>query len=211
MPRVSLVNLSKGVCFKCQRCGSCCHHKRPAEFEDLIPAEKTKEFWIASNLIYLTHEDIERISFRTKMKSKEFVNTLFEYDGRFVKVQDEGKRVILDLPVLRSKDDTTCIFYRNGCTIYPVRPRACRLFPFLVEEESTPAGDILLNISHNPSCPGIGKGRVAKKGDLEKLVTDQFLQRSEAIASEVRNLANQGLVRTDAQIYRTLPGRRSKA
>lgn len=206
-----MVNAFEDIRFKCQRCGSCCHHKRPQEFDDLIPIEQIAEFWEKSNLIYLTNEDIERISRKTGLVAKDFVDTLYEYDGKFVKAKDGGKKVILDLPVMRSKEDTTCIFYEDGCTIYSVRPKACRLFPFRVEEKSTPEGDLILNIGYNPKCPGIGKGKSVVKEDLEKLVVGQFRQRSESVASEVRALATEGKIQRDAEVYRTLPGRRSSA
>jgi Fe-S-cluster containining protein len=168
------------------------------------------EFWQKSNLIYLTDDDIERIGRRSGLSPKDFVDTLYDYDGRFVRVEDEGRKVILDLPVMKSKEDTTCVFYNDGCTIYQVRPRACRLFPFRVEEESTPHENLILKIGHNPSCPGIGKGKSMKKrADLEGLVIDLFRRRDESIVSEVRRLATEGRIRGDAQIYRTLPGRRS--
>jgi uncharacterized protein len=201
----------ESVNFRCQRCGSCCHHKRPQEFNDLVPIEQLKEFWEKSNLIYLTEEDIERISHKTGLVAKDFVDTLYEYDGKFVKAKEGGKNVILDIPVMKSKEDTTCVFYVEGCTVYPVRPRACRLFPFLVEERSTPKGDLILGIGYNPNCPGIGKGKSVSKKDLERLVIDQFRQRSETIASEVRILGAEGKIQKDAEVYRTLPGRRSNA
>jgi len=209
LPRVVVFSAFDDIKFKCQRCGSCCHHKRPAEFEDLVPMEQLKEFWEKSNLIYLTQEDIYRITARTGLATGDFVDTLYDYDGKFVRVEEEGKKVILDLPVMRSKEDTTCIFFENGCTIYSVRPKACRLFPFRVEEKSTPEGDLILSIGYNPSCPGIGKGKAAAKKDLEKLVIDQFRQRSESISLEVQKLAADGKIQKDAQIYRTLPGRRN--
>jgi hypothetical protein len=79
-----------------------------------------------------------------------------------------------------------------------------------VEEKSTPEGDIILSIGYNPLCPGIGKGKRATKTDLEKLVVDQFRQRSEQIASELGKLVATGKIRKDAQIYRTNPGRGSR-
>jgi hypothetical protein len=48
------------------------------------------------------------------------------------------------------------------------------------------------------------------KTDLEKLVVDQFRQRSEQIASELRMLGSTGKIRKDAKIYRTNPWRRSR-
>ncbi len=158
MPKVAVLTDFDDIKFQCQRCGSCCHHRRPAEFDDLVPAERLAEFVEKSNLIYLTPKDIHDIGHRARVKAADFVDTLYDYDGNCVKIEDGGRKVILDLPVMRSKEDTTCVFYRDGCTVYPVRPKACRLFPFRVEEKSTPEGDILLKISYNPSCPGIGKG-----------------------------------------------------
>jgi hypothetical protein len=92
---------------------------------------------------------------------------------------------------MKSKEDTTCVFYEEGCTVYQERPRACRLFPFRVEEETTSEGDILLNISYNPTCPGIGIGIIIDKKELEKLVVDQFLQRTESIAPQIQRLSEE--------------------
>ena len=207
MPQVLVLTAFDDIRFSCQRCGACCHHKRPQEFGDLVPLDRLPEFWEKSNLIYLTETDIENIGRKTGLEPREFVDTLHEYDGRCVHVDDQGSKIILDFPVMQSKEDTTCVFYKDGCTIYQDRPRACRLFPFRVEEKSTPEGDIILSIGYNPLCPGIGKGNRAAKKDLEKLVIDQFRQRSEQIASELGMLVATGKICKDAQIYRTNPSR----
>lgn len=211
MPTVQVKTVFGDVKFQCQMCGSCCHHRRPQEFDDLVPMERLAEFWEKSNLIYLTDKDIHDIGRRAKKKPEEFVDTLFEYNGDCVRVEDSGKKVILDLPVMKSKEDTTCVFYREGCSVYSVRPRACRLFPFRVEEETTSKGDILLNVSYNPTCPGIGKGVSVDKKRLEKLVVDQFLYRTESIFPKVQRLAAEGKIDRCAKIYRTLPGRRASS
>ncbi len=192
--------------FQCQRCGSCCHHRRPQEFDDLVPGDRLKEFWEKSNLIYLTKKDIDKIGRRAKMEPKDFVDTLYEYDGCCVKVEDSGSRVILDLPVMKSRKDTLCVLYNDGCSVYSVRPNACRLFPFRVEEETMPSGDMLLNIRYNQSCPGIGKGSAVDKGKLKELVADQFMQRAESVASEIQRLQAKGLISKESQIYRSMPG-----
>ena len=103
MPRVLVKAVFKDIKFKCQRCGSCCHHKRPEEFDSLVPLERLPEFWEKSNLIYLTEKDVSAISRRTGEKPADFADTLYDYDGRFVRVEEEGSIVILDLPVLKSE------------------------------------------------------------------------------------------------------------
>ena len=210
MPRVVVKAIFGNIRFKCQRCGSCCHHKRPLEFDDLIPAEQIEDFWRSSNLIYLTEKDVHAISNRTGMRPPDFVDTLYDYSECYVKIEDDGRRVILDLPVLKSKEDTTCVFYQEGCSIYSVRPIACRLFPFRVEEETLDNGDILLNISYNPTCPGIGKGKMVDRKKLEGLVAEQFLLRTEDISPHIQKLNSSGEIASGARIYRTLPGRGRK-
>ncbi|VVB70713.1 Putative zinc- or iron-chelating domain protein [uncultured archaeon] len=137
MPSVFIRSSFTEIKFKCQRCGTCCHHKRPEEFDDLVSMEQQRDFWEKSNMIYLTKEDIDNISRKTGQKPCDFVDTLFEYSGRCVHVDDSGKKIILDFPVMKSKKDATCVFYDRGCTIYSVRPRAFRLFPFRVDDEAT--------------------------------------------------------------------------
>jgi len=206
LPRVIIRADFDEIRFQCQRCGLCCHHRRPQEFDGLVSVDRMKEFWEKSNLIYLTKKDIDKISRRSKMDPLDFVDTLYEYDGCCVKVEDSGRKVILDLPVMKSREDTLCVFYKDGCGIYPVRPNACRLFPFRVEEETMPNGDMLLNIRFNPSCPGIGKGSSVDKEKLKELVADQFMQRAESVASEIQRLQAKGAISKEAQIYRTMPG-----
>jgi len=172
--------------------------------------ERLKEFCERSNLIYLTKKDINSISKRTGKDPVKFVDTLYDYDGCSVKVEDGGRKVILDLPVMKSKADTTCVFYENGCTIYSVRPIACRLFPFRVEEETASNGDTLLNISYNPTCPGIGKGETVDRNKLERLVSELFMQRASDINPQLQRMIASGAISANAKVYRTLPGKREK-
>jgi Fe-S-cluster containining protein len=200
--------------FRCQRCGSCCHHRRPDEFEDLVPPERQAEFVEKSNLIYLTEKDIDAISRKTGLDPEEFVDTLYDEKKGSVRVEESGKKVILDLPVMKSREsDGACVFFEEGkgCAIYPVRPTACRLFPFVVVERSGPSGGIILEIKYNPTCPGMGVGKEPDRKKLEKLVLDQFIERMEAIGPKVQRLRMEGKILPDARIYRTMPGKRRRS
>lgn len=210
MPRVLVKTVFHDIRFECQRCGTCCHHKRPLEFDDLIPSEQIQDFWKKSNLIYLTEKDVTAISKKTGKTAADIVDTLYDYDGCYVKIKDSGSQVVLDLPVMKSKEDTTCIFYQDGCTIYSVRPIACQLFPFRVDEDTSSNGDILLLISYNPTCPGIGKGHRVDKRKLEKMVADQFLLRTGDITPHILRLRASGAISEMFRVFRTLPGRRDK-
>ncbi|MDH7596622.1 MAG: YkgJ family cysteine cluster protein [Methanothrix sp.] len=205
MPRVYVSLSFDRVRFKCQRCGACCHHRRPSEFSELIPPELVQRFVERSNLIHLNEDEISRISRIYGLRPEEFVDTLYPYDGRAVRISDDGSGVVLDIPVLKSKPDTTCVFYDNGCRIYPHRPRACRLFPFRISEREI-AGDVVLSIDYNPGCPGIGKGDYADTRKIRELAVEIFSKRMNAITRETKELIASGSIKPGMVVYRTMPG-----
>ena len=57
---------------------------------------------------------------------------------------------------LREKANGDCVFYDKevGCTVYPVRPRQCRTWPFWVSTVTTPEAWK----STCEKCPGAGTG-----------------------------------------------------
>jgi Fe-S-cluster containining protein len=59
---------------------------------------------------------------------------------------------------LREKANGDCIFYdaKQGCTIYPVRPRQCRTWPFWQSNVENP--EAWQNAS--VGCPGCGQGEL---------------------------------------------------
>jgi Fe-S-cluster containining protein len=67
---------------------------------------------------------------------------------------------------LREKGDGDCVFYQRGvgCTVYPVRPRQCRTWPFWESNVATPERwrktcDI---------CPGSGHGELIPAEEITK-------------------------------------------
>lgn len=67
---------------------------------------------------------------------------------------------------IREAEQGRCIFYENGCVIYPVRPVQCMTFPFWFQNMRSQAAweEVCLR------CPGIGRGRTFPKEDIIALI-----------------------------------------
>jgi hypothetical protein len=69
---------------------------------------------------------------------------------------------------LRERSNGDCIFWdaTEGCTIYPVRPRQCRTWPFWESNVATPeAWERTCRI-----CPGCGQGEVIPAEEITRRV-----------------------------------------
>ncbi len=88
-----------GLNFKCTGCGKCCCG--------------------APGYIWVTDEEIEKISEKLKLTRKEFhMKYLVQVGNRFS---------IKDL----KNNNHSCVFLRdNKCSIYEERPKQCRTYPF---------------------------------------------------------------------------------
>ena len=67
---------------------------------------------------------------------------------------------------LREKANGDCIFYshEDGCTIYPVRPRQCRTWPFWESNVRTPeAWEQTCQV-----CPGSGQGELITAEEITR-------------------------------------------
>ncbi|SRR6266851_2993608 len=67
---------------------------------------------------------------------------------------------------LKEKANGDCIFYdrQEGCTIYPVRPRQCRTWPFWESTVKTPEA-----WKHTcEKCPGAGKGELISAEEITR-------------------------------------------
>ncbi len=74
------------------------------------------------------------------------------------KVKREWTRLVQGRTSLTEKENYECIFYETGkgCTIYPVRPRQCRTWPFWSSNLKTPKEwERTLGL-----CPGAGQGEL---------------------------------------------------
>ena len=69
---------------------------------------------------------------------------------------------------VREDEDGRCLFYEDGCRIYPVRPLQCRTFPFWVSILRSEARFD----SVRRACPGIGQGRRYSREEILDILAD---------------------------------------
>lgn len=69
-----------------------------------------------------------------------------------------------DRRTLREKANYDCIFYdrEKGCTVYPVRPRQCRTWPFWEGNVKTPA----MWERTAEGCPGCNQGELIPSEEI---------------------------------------------
>jgi Fe-S-cluster containining protein len=70
---------------------------------------------------------------------------------------------------IREAADGRCIFYDQGCSIYPVRPRQCQTWPFWLNNLRSPSR--WERVAQN--CPGIGRGRHYTREEILGLLAGQ--------------------------------------
>ena len=70
---------------------------------------------------------------------------------------------------LREKTNGDCVFYDRaaGCTVYPVRPKQCRTWPFWESNLRTPADWARTE----RECPGSGAGELIPAAEITRRLT----------------------------------------
>ena len=63
-----------------------------------------------------------------------------------------------------------CLFFEDGCRIYPVRPTQCRIFPFWFANLRAEARWNKIR----SQCPGIGSGRLYTKTDILQILKNSM-------------------------------------
>jgi Fe-S-cluster containining protein len=67
---------------------------------------------------------------------------------------------------LRIQANGDCVFWNEGCAIYPVRPRQCRTYPFWAENlESAESWASVLE-----TCHGAGRGRLYRLEEIRSVL-----------------------------------------
>jgi len=105
--------------------------------------------------VYLTAEDRKRLATHLEMTTREFT---IRYTDR-----TDG--------LLHLKDpDRDCVFLEeNRCSVYEARPRQCRSWPFWPENMKKKVWEREIA----SFCPGIGRGRLYTKEEIERIIKEQ--------------------------------------
>jgi hypothetical protein len=110
--------------------------------------------------VFLTKTDLDLLVEGTGLNEADFLN-------KYCVTVDLGgfKRISLI-----EKSNYDCIFWEEGgCTVYNSRPVQCRTFPFWISSlEDKADWDALA-----ADCPGIGKGEIIFKEEIEKKIEER--------------------------------------
>ncbi|MHC4196408.1 MAG: YkgJ family cysteine cluster protein [Planctomycetota bacterium] len=102
--------------------------------------------------VWVTAKEVEAVS--------SYVN---KTPGKF---SDKYLRKVGRRTSLVERPNGDCIMYSNGCSIYEVRPKQCRTFPFWRTNLKTRGAWEELK----ESCPGVDKGRLYTTDEIEEIL-----------------------------------------
>jgi Fe-S-cluster containining protein len=102
--------------------------------------------------IYVTREEIVSLAAHLRLTVEKFIQ---RYLYPFKDSYSIGEHA-----------DGRCLFFDNGCTVYPLRPLQCRTFPFWFS--NLRSQDRWRDI--RSKCPGIGRGRLYRRDELLSVV-----------------------------------------
>ncbi len=124
---------SNGLNFSCKQCSACCRHD--------------------PGFVYLSQEDLSNLCVLFSLSQDDFIRQYC----RVVPYYD-GTEVLC----LQEKSNYDCIFWENGCKVYPARPIQCSTYPFWTFIlESKTSWD-----KESDSCPGINSGNLLKNDEI---------------------------------------------
>ena len=122
-----------GLYFSCQRCSNCCR--------------------LEPGYVYLSQNDLTKLLDWFSLEKDAFIAIFCRWTPFY-----DGSEVLTP----KEKKNYDCIFWDNGCTIYPARPLQCTTFPFW---------DYVINDENSwnacsKDCPGINKGMLHSHDEI---------------------------------------------
>ncbi|MBG0766197.1 YkgJ family cysteine cluster protein [Sphaerochaeta halotolerans] len=107
--------------------------------------------------VFLSQPDLDRLCAHTGMDEQACIET-------YCRIVAMGAFSMISL---KEKQNYDCVFLNErGCSVYEGRPRQCRTYPFwmsILESEERWEEE-------KKSCPGIGKGRLYTKEEIDGLL-----------------------------------------
>ncbi len=139
-----------GIRFECQGSGQCCVSHGEYGF------------------VYVTAKDRRNMAKIRGIPTTQFTREFCLKEEGLYRLRD-GEPINLS-PNPKAKPAKPCIFLENKrCAVYLARPAQCRTWPFWPETMGAKAWkkDV------EKFCPGVGKGRVWPREEIESLVKEQ--------------------------------------
>lgn len=139
-----------GIQFECQGSGQCCVSHGEYGF------------------VYVTAADRKRMAKLRGIPTSEFTKKFCLKEEGLFRLKDGDPIRLTSDP--KEKPAKPCVFLeKKRCTIYSARPAQCRTWPFWPETMSAKAWtkDVA------KFCPGVGKGRVWPREEIDALLKEQ--------------------------------------
>ncbi|MDR3123770.1 MAG: YkgJ family cysteine cluster protein [Treponema sp.] len=123
---------------------------------------------IDPGFVFLRENDMELLVSALEMKYTEFIRRYCRWTPNI----GGGEQLSL-----RERANYDCVFWLNGCAVYEARPLQCRAYPFWPSLlASRKAWEAM-------SCPGMGRGALHSREEIEALLARQ---RAEPIIERAR-------------------------
>jgi Fe-S-cluster containining protein len=113
---------------------------------------------IDPGFVFLRENDLELLVSALKMKYTEFIKRYC----RWVPGAGGGEQLSL-----KEKANYDCVFWSHGCSLYEARPLQCRTYPFW------PSVIASRKAWEAARCPGMGRGTLYSRGEIEVLLAQQ--------------------------------------
>ncbi|HYG73870.1 MAG TPA: YkgJ family cysteine cluster protein [Planctomycetota bacterium] len=108
--------------------------------------------------VFITQEELKKIAAFMKMDEREFTDS-------FVRQYSSGKMSLTE----KRNGDCVLLDEKKGCSVYDVRPKQCRDYPFWPEIMKSP----FAWLREAQRCPGIGEGEVHTAPKIAELLKNQ--------------------------------------
>ena len=107
---------------------------KPADF---FQCQKCGECCKGYGGVFVNEQEIKHISRYLNMGAESFLTDYCQWSG--------GR------PLIRTSESGYCVFWDKVCTIHPVKPRMCKIWPFIESILVDPANwDVIRSV-----CPGV--------------------------------------------------------